>query len=84
MANFAQLENNIVVNVIIADNMQWITDNLEGQWVEITEATRPAGIGWSYNAERNLFLCPEPIGNLGFDDNKYDWITPAWTPPPRP
>ena len=83
MAIFASIENNQVTNVIIADGIQWINENLEGQWIEVTDATRPAGIGWSYNAERNLFLCPEPVGNLGFDEDNYDWITPPWTPPAR-
>lgn len=81
MAIFAQLENDIVLNVIIADDIEWINENLEGQWVEVTEETRPAGIGWSYNSQRNLFLCPEPVEHLGFDDEKYDWITKPWTPP---
>jgi hypothetical protein len=83
MAIFASIENNLVTNVIIADNIEWINENLEGKWVEVTEETRPAGIGWSYNSMRNLFLCPEPVGQLGFDEEKYDWITPPWTPPVR-
>lgn len=81
MRTFAQIENDLVVNVIVADDIHWINENLEGIWVEVTEQTRIAGIGWSYNVERNVFLSPEPIGNLGFDEEKFDWITPEWTPP---
>lgn len=81
MAIFAQMENDLVVNVIIADDIEWINNNLDGTWIEITEQTRIAGIGYSYNADRNLFLSPEPIPNLGFDDEKYEWIVEPWTPP---
>ena len=81
MAIFAQLENNLVVNVIIADNLEWVNDNLDGTWLEITEETRNAGIGYSYNAERNLFLNPEPIPNLGFDEEKYEWVVEPWVRP---
>jgi hypothetical protein len=81
MAYFAQIENDLVVNVIIADDIEWINENLTGVWLEMTEQTRIAGIGYSYNAERNLFLSPEPFQHLGFDDEKFDWITEPWTPP---
>ena len=35
-----------------------------------------AGIGFTYDAVRDAFISPEPIGHLGFDEEKCQWIMP--------
>ena len=36
-----------------------------------------AGIGYSYDANRDAFIAPEPEGNIGFDENTCRWIIPV-------
>jgi hypothetical protein len=43
MATYAQVENNIVVNTVVA-NAAWIALQT-GEWIEYTEAN-PCAIGW--------------------------------------
>lgn len=43
MATYAQIENNIVVNTVVAD-AEWIAEQ-PGEWIEYTEEN-PCGIGW--------------------------------------
>ena len=44
MATYAQVENDIVVNVVVAD-AEWIAEQ-SGEWIEYTEAN-PCSIGWA-------------------------------------
>ena len=36
-----------------------------------------AGIGYTYDTNRDAFIAPEPEGNLGFDENTCRWIMPV-------
>ena len=73
MKNYALLdENNIVVNVSIADS-DWDSTG----WVEYTG--KNCGIGFTYNAEVDVFIAPQPYASWSLDDN-YDWQPP--TPKP--
>lgn len=54
---FAQIENGIVINVLIAETLedaQLVTNN---SCIEYT-LDNQAAIGWSYNAESNTFTAP--------------------------
>lgn len=35
-----------------------------------------AGIGYTYDAERDAFIAPAPEGNLGLDETTCQWIMP--------
>ena len=35
-----------------------------------------AGIGYTYDAERDAFIAPEPEGHIGFDEETCRWIIP--------
>ena len=73
MKNFALLdENNLVVNVSVADG-DWDSSG----WVEYTG--KNCGIGFTYNAEVDMFIAPQPYPSWSLDDN-YDWQPPT----PRP
>ena len=71
MSHWAELdENNIVVRVLVGDNneadegYQWLIDNLGGTWIQTSYNSRIrgtyAGIGYSYNAEEDIFIAPQP------------------------
>jgi hypothetical protein len=55
MANFAVIENNTVVNVIVADTLEIAELVTQKQCVEYTDKNR-AGIGWTY--ENGKFIAP--------------------------
>lgn len=48
MKNFAVIENNIVINVIVADSKEIAEEATNQTCVEYTNEN-PAGIGWTYN-----------------------------------
>jgi hypothetical protein len=64
MSDYAQLENDIVVNVVIAD-ADWIGLTV-GVWVEYSNDVNPAMIGSRYNWETNMFEW--------FDETTQTWI----------
>jgi hypothetical protein len=55
MATYAQVENDIVVNVVDAD-AAWIAEQ-PGEWIEYTDAN-PCGIGWA--VEDGVCVLPPP------------------------
>ena len=73
MSHWAEVdENNIVLRVLVGDNndpagdegYQWLLDNLGGTWIK-TSYNRNirknyAGIGYSYDVERDAFIAPKP------------------------
>lgn len=91
MAHYAFLdENNIVTEVIPGidetetieglDPETWY-GNFRGQVCVRTSyhgniRKRYAGIGMSYNPERDAFINPEPANSMGFDEETCDWIIP--------
>jgi hypothetical protein len=95
MAHFAELNNdNIVVRVVVTDNddpngdegYQWLIDNLGGTWVKTSynASIRKnfAGIGYTYDAQRDAFISPMPTlenGTPVLDEETCRWITPDGT-----
>jgi hypothetical protein len=59
MAEYAQVENNVVVNVVEAD-AEWIASQ-PGTWIEYTDSN-PCAIGWDVVAGACVIPpVPEPI-----------------------
>jgi hypothetical protein len=56
MSTYAQVENNIVVNTVVAD-AEWIAQQ-PGTWI-LYDETNPCGIGWS--VENGVCVIPTPI-----------------------
>lgn len=81
MAHFAEIDNGIVTRVIVADSLEWCETNLGGVWIQTsyTGSTRKnfASIGFTYDLVRDAFIAPEPVGNLGFDEQTCQWIMPV-------
>lgn len=95
MAHFAKIRNGIVLQVIVAEQ-DVIDSGLFGDpasWVQTSYNTRAgrhpegrplrknyAGIGYTYDAERDAFIPPKPFPSWILNED-----TCLWSPPvPRP
>lgn len=63
MAYFAQIDNeNIVTQVVIADTIDWVNENIGGNWIETSLdgsiRYNYAAIGWKYDSVRDAFIPP--------------------------
>jgi hypothetical protein len=89
MAHFAKVLNGIVTQVIVAEPEFFDTfiDSSPGQWIQTSYNThggqhpegRPlrknyAGIGFTYDAERDAFIPPKPEGDYALDDETCLWV----------
>jgi hypothetical protein len=92
MAHFAQIdENNFVVNVLVIPDEQEdrgqdylaVDCGLGGTWVQTSYNNnirhRYAVIGGKYDANRDVFLYPQPYPSWTLDSN-YDWQPPVAHP----
>lgn len=90
MAHFAKVVNGIVTQVIVAEPEFFDTfvDTTPGEWIQTSYNThggqhpegRPlrknyAGIGFTYDVERDAFIPPKPEGNWSLDEETCLWIT---------
>jgi hypothetical protein len=71
--NYAQIIDNTVVNVIVADADFVAQSNLD--YVLLSRG----GIGWTYDQQANQFVAPQPYASWTLDANN-DWQPP--TPKP--
>ena len=85
MAHWAEIdENNIVLRVTVGSNeepdegYQWLLDNLGGTWIKTSYngniRKNFAGIGFSYDEERDAFIPPKPEGDYELDDETCLWV----------
>jgi hypothetical protein len=90
MAHFAQVENGIVVQVIVAEQDVIDSGLFGGGWVQTSYNThggqhpegRPlrknyAGIGYTYDAERDAFIPPKPEGDWVLNEETCLWEEPT-------
>ena len=95
MAHYAFITDGIVTEVIVGidetelieglDTETWY-GNLRGQVCKRTSyhgniRKNYAGIGFTYDEDRDAFIAPEPDNAIGFDEETCQWITP---PLPNP
>lgn len=89
MSHFAEVdENNIVLRVLVGDNndpagdegYQWFVNNLGGTWIKTSYngniRKNFAGIGYTYDDQRDAFIAPKPEDAIGFDEETCQWIVP--------
>lgn len=89
MAHFAELdENNVVLRVLVVDNSLESdganflanTLGLGGTWIQTSYNANIrknyAGIGFTYDADRDAFIPPKPDNAIGFDEQTCQWIMP--------
>jgi hypothetical protein len=94
MAHYAYLDNNnIVVNVIVGKDETELIDGLHPEiyYAQGTPYTvkrtsyngnirkQYCGIGYSYNAEADVFVAPQPFASWSLDSN-FDWQPPVAYP----
>jgi hypothetical protein len=89
MSHFAKVVNGIVTQVIVAEPEFFDTfvDSSPGQWIQTSYNTRGgqhpegrplrknyAGIGFTYDAERDAFIPPKPEGDYALDEETCLWV----------
>jgi hypothetical protein len=88
MSHFAELdENNIVVRVLVGDNnlpnegYDWFIENLGGTWVQTSYngnfRKNYAGLGFTYDSERDAFIPPKPFESWTLDEDTCLWQAPT-------
>jgi hypothetical protein len=75
MSTYAELNtDNIVINVIVAD-AEFVATQTDKTYVEYTDEN-PAGIGFTYSADADVFVAPQPYPSWTLDSN-HDWQPPT-------
>lgn len=91
MSHFAELNNNNkVVRVLVCDNSMpnegydWLMENFGGKWVQTSYnqnfRKNFAGIGFTYDEERDAFIPPKPFSSWLLNEETCLWEAPT----PRP
>jgi hypothetical protein len=94
MSYFAEIDNNnVVLRVLAVPDAQehrgedYLANEvgLGGRWMQTSFNARIrkrfAGIGDTYDAERDAFVPPRPEGDVVWDEDKFEWL-PAVQPEP--
>lgn len=97
MSHFAKVLNGIVTQVIVAEAEFFDTfvDSSPGAWIQTSYNTRGgvhknggtplrknyAGIGYTYDAQRDAFIPPKPFASWTLNDDTCLWDAP--TPMPQ-
>ena len=74
MANYAKVNNGIVVNVIVAEPefFETFVDTSPGEWIETSYNTH-AGIGYSYDKDKDAFIPPKPLPSMILNEETCLW-----------
>ena len=83
MGYFAHIDENSIVTTVIVADQDFINTGAEGgpeSWIEtsIDGSFRKqyAGIGYTYDAQADVFIKPQPYPSWTLDAN-YDWQAPV-------
>ena len=87
MSHFAELdENNVVLRVLVGDNnmpnegYDWFVENLGGTWIQTSYngniRKNFAGIGYTYDAEKDAFIPPQPFESWTLNETTCRWQAP--------
>lgn len=88
MSHWAEIDkDNKVIRVTVGDNndpagdegYQWLIDNLGGTWIKTSYNAKIrknfAGIGFTYDSERDAFIPPKPEGdNWVLNEDTCQWV----------
>lgn len=82
MPYFAEVVNNEVTRVIVADSVQWCQSRLGGTWkttsYNATIRKNYAGIGYKYRQDLDAFVAPQPVFNYKLNANaKWEFVEDA-------
>ena len=82
MAHFAKVEDDIVTQVVVAE--QAYIDTKEGTWVQTSynASIRKnfAGIGYTYDSTRDAFIPPQPYNSWTLNEDTCQWESPVAYP----
>ena len=92
MAHFAKIENDLVVEVIVAE--QDFIDTLDGEWIQTSYNTSGnqhklggtplranyAGTGHHYDRENDVFYQPQPFNSWTLSNTTWTWEPPVARP----
>ena len=86
MSHFAKIENNVVTQVIVAEQ-DFIDSGAVGdssQWIQTSYNSnirkRYAGIGYTYDVDLDAFISPKPFDSWILDVESANWIAPVAMP----
>jgi hypothetical protein len=89
MSHWAEInDKGLVLRVLVGDNNEpdegeAFMNSLGGTWVKTsfnsTIRKNFAGIGFTYDSERDAFIAPRPNNAQGFDEETCRWIVPEIT-----
>jgi hypothetical protein len=88
MSHWAKLDNNIVVEVLVGPNYgdegEAFFNALGGTWVKTSYNNNIrknyAGIGYTYDADRDAFIPPKPFNSWLLDEDTCQWKAPIEYP----
>ena len=95
MTYWAHIDNeNKVINVSIGNSeivdkgLSWLVENIGGTFIEtwidevgvINERKNFAGIGYTYDQERNAFIAPKPFESWTLNEEICQWESPTPNP----
>ena len=91
MAHAAELDaNDIVLRVVVVSNAyepqvaEWCEQTYGGRWVQTSYngnfRKNYAGIGYSYDAQRDAFIPPKPYPSWVLDEATCQWKAPVPMP----
>jgi hypothetical protein len=89
MAHYAKIENDIVTNVIVAE--EDFIKHLEGEWIQTSYNTKAgehllggtplrknyAGLGYTYDRVRDAFIPQKPSEEYVLNEDKCIWELPS-------
>ena len=82
MAHFAKVEDDIVTQVVVAE--QAYIDTKEGTWVQTSYNAsirkNYAGIGYTYDSTRDAFISPQPYPSWILNEDTCGWESPVAMP----
>ena len=96
MSHFAKVSNGVVVSVIVAEPefFETFVDSSPGEWIQTSYNTKGgvhmnggtplrknyAGIGMTYDAQRDAFISPKPFASWTLNDDTCLWEAPVPMP----
>ena len=82
MAHYAKIEDDIVTQVVVAE--QAYIDTKEGTWVQTSYNAsirkNYAGIGHTYDSTRDAFIAPKPYPSWVLNEDTCNWDAPVTIP----
>ena len=86
MSHFAKVVNGVVTNVLVADQdfIDNMLDTSPGRWIETfkdgSQRKNYAGIGFSYDLDRDAFIPPKPYDSWMLNETTCLWEAPTAYP----